>query len=62
MSPTVRCAHSPCPCPVTPDEPYCSKSCEHAAEAGEDTCSCGHAVCEELAGEMDPDLPEGALA
>lgn len=40
-----RCAHSPCVCQVPIDQDYCSDACREHAQAGEDTCTCGHVDC-----------------
>ncbi len=40
-----KCAHQPCICQIPSSREFCSEHCREQAEAGSDTCRCGHADC-----------------
>jgi hypothetical protein len=44
-----KCAHEPCTCKVSPEQKFCSTSCEQSAAASQthaQTCSCHHDACQ----------------
>lgn len=40
-----KCAQQPCICQIPTSREYCGEQCREQAEAGGDTCRCGHAGC-----------------